>query len=201
MRLVDKDEALELFPRIWNRVRRSIPGMLSRSRNWWELRVLFEPPGSGSEGGTEAIRRARDGRPRRGLRDLSAQAEVDRWGRRFGARGRRGRRPRRSSDSGDLALPPRHRLGGPRDRIASAGRPSSFLPACNTETDEVPGRRRALGAARRCRRGAVAALLCRGRGDRRRRRGHVLPLERRSLEARRRPGEAFAGSSSAPVAT
>ena len=51
MRLVDKDEALELFPRIWNRVRRSIPGMLSRSRNWWELRVLFEPPGSGSEGG------------------------------------------------------------------------------------------------------------------------------------------------------
>ena len=49
MRLVEKDEALELFPRIWNKVRRSIPGMLSRSRNWWELRVLFEPPGGGSE--------------------------------------------------------------------------------------------------------------------------------------------------------
>ena len=44
MRIVDADEALKLFPRVWDAVRRRTPGMLSRTRNWWELRVLFEPP-------------------------------------------------------------------------------------------------------------------------------------------------------------
>ncbi|MGH3132529.1 MAG: GNAT family N-acetyltransferase [Gaiellaceae bacterium] len=49
LRFVEKDEALELFPRVWNKVRRRIPGMLGRSRNWWELRILFEPPGGGGD--------------------------------------------------------------------------------------------------------------------------------------------------------
>lgn len=51
VRLVDADEALGLFPRVWDVVRRRTPGMLARTRNWWEYRVLFEPPGGGGEGG------------------------------------------------------------------------------------------------------------------------------------------------------
>ena len=45
VRFVEEDEALRLFPRVWDRVRRDVPGMLGRTRNWWELRVLFEQPG------------------------------------------------------------------------------------------------------------------------------------------------------------
>ncbi len=51
MRFVNQQEALELFPRVWNKVRRRIPGMLGRTRHWWELRILFEPPGGGGEAG------------------------------------------------------------------------------------------------------------------------------------------------------
>jgi predicted acetyltransferase len=51
VRLVDADEALKLFPRVWDAVRRTTPGMLARSRNWWEFRILFEAPGGGGEGG------------------------------------------------------------------------------------------------------------------------------------------------------
>jgi predicted acetyltransferase len=52
VRTVDPDEALELFPPIWEELRPHTPGMLSRSREWWELRVLrdpeaWRPPGSG----------------------------------------------------------------------------------------------------------------------------------------------------------
>jgi predicted acetyltransferase len=45
VRLVEKDEALRLFPRVWDKVRRRIPGMLGRSRSWWDLRILFDSPG------------------------------------------------------------------------------------------------------------------------------------------------------------
>ena len=45
VRFVETEEALRLFPRIWGRVRPTIPGMLGRSRNWWELRILFDQPG------------------------------------------------------------------------------------------------------------------------------------------------------------
>ena len=64
VRIVDADEALTLFPRVWNVVRRRIPGMLARTRNWWEYRILFEPPGAGGEGGPKrfAILET-DGRP------------------------------------------------------------------------------------------------------------------------------------------
>jgi predicted acetyltransferase len=46
LRLVDADEALQIFPRVWDRVRRRVPGMLSRTRSWWELRILGELIGS-----------------------------------------------------------------------------------------------------------------------------------------------------------
>ena len=66
VRFVDPDEAMRLFPRVWDRVRRTTPGMLARSRSWWEYRVLFEPPGGGpfSEGGPKRyVVLERDGRP------------------------------------------------------------------------------------------------------------------------------------------
>jgi predicted acetyltransferase len=45
VRFVEKDDALRLFPRVWDKVRRTIPGMLGRSRSWWEHRILFDSPG------------------------------------------------------------------------------------------------------------------------------------------------------------
>ncbi len=62
VRFVEADEAAQLFPRVWNAVRRRTPGMLSRSRNWWEFRILFDVPGQ--EGGPKRfVVLERDGRP------------------------------------------------------------------------------------------------------------------------------------------
>lgn len=50
VRLVEHDEAARAFPRIYERVRRTTPGFISRSKDWWELRRLRDdnrPPGSG----------------------------------------------------------------------------------------------------------------------------------------------------------
>lgn len=44
VRLVGHDEALQGFPRVYERVRRGRPGFLSRSREWWELRQLDDDP-------------------------------------------------------------------------------------------------------------------------------------------------------------
>ena len=64
VRLVDSTEALELFPRVWDAVRRRTPGMLGRTRNWWEHRILFEVPGSGEGAGPKRfVVLERDGRP------------------------------------------------------------------------------------------------------------------------------------------
>jgi predicted acetyltransferase len=51
LRIVDADEALKLFPRVWDAVRRKTPGMLGRTRNWWEYRILLEIPGSAEGAG------------------------------------------------------------------------------------------------------------------------------------------------------
>ena len=40
---VTADEALELFPPIWEALRRERPGIHARTRNWWELRTLRLP--------------------------------------------------------------------------------------------------------------------------------------------------------------
>lgn len=39
-RLIDHDEAVRVFPRIYDRVARRSPGFISRSKPWWELRQL-----------------------------------------------------------------------------------------------------------------------------------------------------------------
>jgi predicted acetyltransferase len=44
IRLVEQDEALRTLPRLYERVRRTTPGFLSRSRDWWELRLLDDRP-------------------------------------------------------------------------------------------------------------------------------------------------------------
>lgn len=62
LRFVEADEAAQLFPKVWNVVRRVTPGMLLRSRNWWELRILLDAPGH--EGGAKRfVVLERDGRP------------------------------------------------------------------------------------------------------------------------------------------
>jgi len=63
LRFVDPAEALQLFPRVWEKVRRSTPGMLNRTRNWWEYRILFEVPGASEGGPKRYVVLERDGRP------------------------------------------------------------------------------------------------------------------------------------------
>jgi predicted acetyltransferase len=43
-RLVEHDEALELFPPVYARVAAETPGMFARPLEWWEARVLADPP-------------------------------------------------------------------------------------------------------------------------------------------------------------
>jgi predicted acetyltransferase len=43
MRFVTREEALDLFPPVWEALRRERPGVISRSRDWWDLRTLRMP--------------------------------------------------------------------------------------------------------------------------------------------------------------
>jgi predicted acetyltransferase len=63
-RLVDHEEALRSLPPIYERVRRRRPGFLSRSRPWWEQRILGDD--ERRRGGAGPLNRAvleLDGRP------------------------------------------------------------------------------------------------------------------------------------------
>ena len=52
------------LPARLGRVRRGTPGMFARTRNWWELRILFEPPERRDEGGPKRfVVLELDGRP------------------------------------------------------------------------------------------------------------------------------------------
>jgi predicted acetyltransferase len=53
-RLVDTDEALELFPPIYERVAVEHPGMFARSPAWWESRALADPEWRRGGGGEMA---------------------------------------------------------------------------------------------------------------------------------------------------
>jgi predicted acetyltransferase len=63
LRIVDAEEALELFPRVWDAVRRKTPGMLGRTRNWWEFRILIEPSQGGQDPPKRMVVLEKDGRP------------------------------------------------------------------------------------------------------------------------------------------
>ena len=43
-RLVEPEEALDVVPPLWDELARVRPGVFSRSREWWEHRVLIDPP-------------------------------------------------------------------------------------------------------------------------------------------------------------
>lgn len=43
VRLVEADEAQELFPPVWDTARARTPGMFARPASWWEHRVLADP--------------------------------------------------------------------------------------------------------------------------------------------------------------
>ena len=63
-RLVGVDEALELFPPIYEDVAREMPGMFARSREWWEARALADPEWRRAGGGEMArVVLEVDGRP------------------------------------------------------------------------------------------------------------------------------------------
>jgi predicted acetyltransferase len=44
VRLIENDEALRVLPAVYDRLRKRTPGLLSRSRGWWEIRKLSDRP-------------------------------------------------------------------------------------------------------------------------------------------------------------
>ena len=92
-RFVEQDEALELFPRVWDKVRPAIPGMLGRSHDWWKYRILFEGAGIPKR----LVVLERGGRPE-GYAIYRHKSDLDRRHVRIGARRGRGDRPRRTPD-------------------------------------------------------------------------------------------------------
>ena len=44
IRIIERDEAAEKFPSLWEGMSRARPGMFIRSSDWWELRTLRDPP-------------------------------------------------------------------------------------------------------------------------------------------------------------
>jgi predicted acetyltransferase len=55
VRLVTLDEAKSLVPPVYDRVRLRTPGMFERSKNWWELRNLDDPPDRRQGGGVKNV--------------------------------------------------------------------------------------------------------------------------------------------------
>jgi predicted acetyltransferase len=55
LRLVSLDEAKEVVPPIYDRVRLRTPGMYERSATWWESRLLDDPPDRREEGAQKNV--------------------------------------------------------------------------------------------------------------------------------------------------
>jgi predicted acetyltransferase len=64
IRIVERDEALEKFPPLWEALARARPGVFIRSRDWWELRTLRDPAERRGGGGPKRFALLeRDGEP------------------------------------------------------------------------------------------------------------------------------------------
>jgi predicted acetyltransferase len=64
LRIVERDEALEAFPPVWEALARDRPGVFTRSRDWWELRTLADPPDRRNGAGPKRfVLLERDGAP------------------------------------------------------------------------------------------------------------------------------------------
>ena len=163
--LRDAGGGAELFPPVWDALRAAAARRaLARSRAWWELRTLRDPgptrrrePDAASSCSSStaqtqayAIYRREAGFGRTAAR--AAKLEVHRGDRRDAA-----------GDRGDLALPARRRLDRRRS-ARSCCRPTTRCSSCSRNPRRLRYRigRRALGAARRRRRGALGARV-RGR--------------------------------------
>ena len=44
IRIVEENEALELFPAVWEGFARRRPGVFTRTSDWWQLRTVRDPP-------------------------------------------------------------------------------------------------------------------------------------------------------------
>ena len=86
VRLIDQDDAARVLPRVYERVRRTTPGFLSRSKDWWELRRLRDDP-AGRPQGAGPLNYAlfeRDGRPSAyALYRIAQREEQGHWTRRL----------------------------------------------------------------------------------------------------------------------
>jgi len=51
IRIVERDEALDKFPALWEALARARPGVFIRSPQWWDLRALDDPPERRGGGG------------------------------------------------------------------------------------------------------------------------------------------------------
>ena len=164
-RLVDHDEALAVFPRIYDRVRRRTPGFVSRSHDWWELRKLDDRPERRRGSRRAQPRAARARRPaRRATRSTASSSSSTEATNTSQVQRARGDRRLAGGDARALALPPRDRLGG-RDpaasscpptirsscscsaRTASTGR-SSTASGCGSSTSARRSRRASLATRR-----------------------------------------------------
>ena len=64
MRRVAEEEALRVFPRVYERIRRRHAGFVSRSTSWWEIKVLNDRPERRNGGGPlQRVLLEIDGRP------------------------------------------------------------------------------------------------------------------------------------------
>ncbi len=146
-RQVSKDEALDRFPLVYEQVVPRYPGMLARSRDWWEvrllgdeehdrmgagplLRVLFER--SGNDVGYALYRHRTEfieGRTNSTL-EVKEAVGVGHCGDRVG-----------------LALPVRHRSDGADPRRVHTDRPSPLLPSRRAEAAAPARRGRPLAAS------------------------------------------------------
>jgi predicted acetyltransferase len=64
MRLVDRNEALTVFPEIYDRIVRTRPGMYLRTKHWWRHRILRDPEFKRAGASTHRrVLHLRDGQP------------------------------------------------------------------------------------------------------------------------------------------
>ena len=64
VRLITLEEAKTLVPPVYDRVRATTPGMFGRTKDWWELRTLDDPPERRQGGGVKnALLLELDGKP------------------------------------------------------------------------------------------------------------------------------------------
>ena len=132
------------------------PGMFERTEAWWELRNLCRSARAASGRRREERARCSSWAASRPATRSTASSSKFEYGSSTGTRrGDRGARGRRGRHARALARPARHGLAGDAQGVPPADRPSAPAAAPLSAPDADADRRRALGAARRRRRGAL----------------------------------------------